>query len=158
MEALNPEAMREAFRQLLPCPCRTRYTAITMMPQPPNLVQRLAFKCSSMLARFTGGSGSGWGGEEEAAALGRGLQRSVSRAGSGRLVASADSAGLAVPVGEEPAAAAVMGQGGHVVGGSRDLGRQYGTGYYVIGGVAVATAALAVGAVVWGRSRRSTAA
>jgi hypothetical protein len=156
MEAMAPETMREAFRRILPCPCRNRYTAITMMPQQPNLLQRLAFKCSTMLARFTAGSSSGAGaaaGEGEAG-VGRGWQRSASRAASGRL-ASADSAGLTVPVGEEAAAAAAMAPGG--IGSARfgAWGGKYGTGYNILAGVAVAAAAVGVGAVVWTRSRRA---
>eukprot|EP00877_Chromochloris_zofingiensis_P010305 jgi/Chrzof1/5528/Cz16g06130.t1 len=39
--------VQQSLQQLLPYPCRCRYTAITMMPKLPGLLGRLAFKLSS---------------------------------------------------------------------------------------------------------------
>ena len=35
LAACDPVAMREALRRLFPCPCRQRYTALTLLPQLP---------------------------------------------------------------------------------------------------------------------------
>jgi hypothetical protein len=35
MAAASPEAMKEVLRRMFPYPCRGRYTALTLLPQPP---------------------------------------------------------------------------------------------------------------------------
>jgi len=47
MSDLDNDALRDAFRRLLPLPARTRYTAVTCMPQPPSLIGRAFFKANS---------------------------------------------------------------------------------------------------------------
>eukprot|EP00879_Flechtneria_rotunda_P018339 GHRR01019236.1.p1 GENE.GHRR01019236.1~~GHRR01019236.1.p1 ORF type:complete len:223 (+),score=53.86 GHRR01019236.1:40-708(+) len=44
MAVMNPDSLHSMLRQLFPYPCRSRYTAITMMPRPPGLLGRLIFK------------------------------------------------------------------------------------------------------------------
>lgn len=44
MAAMNPDSLRAMLCKLFPHPCRSRYTAITMMPRPPGLIGQLAFK------------------------------------------------------------------------------------------------------------------
>ena len=44
METMSCEKLREMLCHLFPYPCKSRYTAITMMPRPPGLLGSLAFK------------------------------------------------------------------------------------------------------------------
>jgi hypothetical protein len=44
MAEMTPESLQKMLCILFPHPCRSRYTAITMMPRPPGLIGRLAFK------------------------------------------------------------------------------------------------------------------
>jgi hypothetical protein len=36
----SPEAIRDAARRCFPLPCRSSYTAISMVPRPPSLLTR----------------------------------------------------------------------------------------------------------------------
>lgn len=38
----NPDAMRSALRRLLPYPCRSRYTAVKLIPQPSLTARAVA--------------------------------------------------------------------------------------------------------------------
>ncbi len=38
-EAVNPRTLQDALRRLFPHPCRSRYTAITLLPRAPLLSQ-----------------------------------------------------------------------------------------------------------------------
>eukprot|EP00882_Tetradesmus_deserticola_P013219 GHRQ01014016.1.p1 GENE.GHRQ01014016.1~~GHRQ01014016.1.p1 ORF type:complete len:535 (+),score=251.96 GHRQ01014016.1:49-1653(+) len=44
MAQMTPASLQDMLCRLFPNPCRSRYTAITMMPRPPGLLGRLAFK------------------------------------------------------------------------------------------------------------------
>lgn len=66
--SLTPANLQAAARRLLPYPCRSRYTSITMVPRPPGLLQRLLFK----LATLQGGSQMAVGGIAAAAVLAAG--------------------------------------------------------------------------------------
>lgn len=44
MASMSCERLREVLCQLFPYPCKSRYTAITMMPRPPGLLGSLVFK------------------------------------------------------------------------------------------------------------------
>jgi hypothetical protein len=44
MATMSCDKLCEMLRCLFPCPCTTRYTALTMMPRPPGLLGSLAFK------------------------------------------------------------------------------------------------------------------
>lgn len=37
--ACTPDALRDALRRQLPYPCSKRYTAISLVPEPPSLLQ-----------------------------------------------------------------------------------------------------------------------
>ena len=41
-KAVNPSTMQDALRRLFPHPCRSHYTAITLLPRAPWLSQGLA--------------------------------------------------------------------------------------------------------------------
>jgi hypothetical protein len=41
---LSAASLRARLRSLFPCPCRARYTTLTMMPRAPGLLARLAFR------------------------------------------------------------------------------------------------------------------
>lgn len=41
LEEFDTNSMRQALQRLFPYPCTSRYTAITMVPQPPGILQRL---------------------------------------------------------------------------------------------------------------------
>lgn len=45
---LTPDNMLAAAQRLLPFPCKTRYTAVTMVPRQPNIFQRLLFKFAAL--------------------------------------------------------------------------------------------------------------
>ncbi|WIA32467.1 hypothetical protein OEZ86_003287 [Tetradesmus obliquus] len=44
MAEMTPQTLQAMLCRLFPHPCRSRYTAITMMPRPPGLLGRLAFR------------------------------------------------------------------------------------------------------------------
>lgn len=44
MATMSCAKLHEMLRALFPCPCKQRYTAVTMMPRPPGLLGSLAFK------------------------------------------------------------------------------------------------------------------
>lgn len=53
MSQMNPVTLRAALQRLLPFPCRSRYSVVTMVPHPPGLLGRLAHRwaCAGTAAR-----------------------------------------------------------------------------------------------------------
>jgi hypothetical protein len=75
MAEMTPASLQAMLCRLFPHPCRSRYTAITMMPRPPGIIGRLAFKWATASSS---------------------TQIAVAVAGVGVLVAAAAAVGVAV--------------------------------------------------------------
>ncbi len=50
LSEIGPSSVRDAARRCFPYPCRSRYTALSMVPRPPSLLQRLAALAARPLA------------------------------------------------------------------------------------------------------------
>jgi hypothetical protein len=75
MAEMTPQSLQRMLCCLFPHPCRSRYTAITMMPRAPGLLGRLAFKWATASSS---------------------TQIAVAVAGAGVLVAAATAVAVAV--------------------------------------------------------------
>lgn len=142
LEALSQDTLHQALKRLLPCPPRNRYTAITMMPQPPGVLQRVAWAAQGLLARLTGGP----------AAAGAGAALAPGGAAAGGQLASSGS--LQHEAELAAAAAAAIGATGQS-GGAWVLAGAGQQQQRVLVGAGVAVAAVAgIAAVMLARSRK----
>ena len=59
LSGLTPETLRDSLRARFPYPCRSRYTAISMVPQAPPLMARLTSALGQAVTSFS--AALGWG-------------------------------------------------------------------------------------------------